>query len=354
VKYKYLLFLIVSVVLVIPAHAQLGGRYAYTFLDQPVSARLAALGGTNISVADNDPNVAFVNPSFISPGINNSLAFNYVNFFASSNFGSFNYAHTFNKVGSFMGSIQFMDYGTFDYADEAGNISGNFGASDFAFNLGWGRQLDSSFSIGATAKLIYSFYEGYNSFGIAVDVAGTYKSKTGWTMSVIASNMGLQITTFTAGQRSPLPFNLQYAISKRLEHVPFMFSFVYNHIEKWNLTYEDPANPSGGIDPITGEPLYKSGAAKFGTQLLSHIVVGAEVYIGKNIVLRGGYNYRRRQELKTVSKPGMVGFSWGIGVRIYKFKINYSRSTYHLIGSPNYLSLVFNLDTFKNGETVRF
>ncbi len=353
-KYKFILIFIISFLAVLQATAQLGGRYAYTFLDQPISARLAALGGNRVSIADNDINVAFVNPSLISPGINNTLAFNYVNFFAGSNFGSFNYAHTFNKVGSFMGSIQFMDYGTFDYADEAGNVSGTFGASDFAFNLGWGRQLDSSFSIGATAKFIYSFYEGYNSLGMAVDVAGTYQSKTGWTMSLIASNMGMQITTFTAGQRSPLPFNLQYAISKRLAHVPFRFSFVYNHIEKWDLTYFDPANPPGGVDPITGEPIEQSGLSKFGDQLLRHIVVGAEIYIGKNLVLRGGYNYRRRKELSIVDKPGMVGFSWGFGVRIYKFKINYSRSTYHLIGSPNYLSLVFDIDSFSNKEKVNF
>ncbi len=354
-KYRYISFLFILTIAVLPARAQLGGRYAFTFLDQPVSARLAALGTNQASIADKDINVAFVNPSFITADINNQLAFNYVNFFAGSNFGAFNYAHTFNKVGSFMGSIQFMDYGKFDYADEAGNTAGTFGASDFSFNIGWGRQLDSLFSIGANLKILNSFYESYNSFGIAVDVAGTYKSKTGWTMSIIASNIGFQISTFSPGeQRAPLPFNLQYALSKRLEHVPFRFSFVYNHIEKWDLTYFDPANPPGGIDPITGEPQEQKGLAKFGDQFMRHIVLGAEIYIGKNIVLRGGYNYRRRKELSIVDKPGMVGFSWGLGVRIYKFKINYSRSTYHLIGSPNYISLVFDLDTFKNDETVRF
>ena len=152
---RYILLSGILFVLTLSGFAQLGGRYAYSFLEQPLSARISALGGNQISVHDNDINAGFVNPSLISPGIDNNIALNYVNFFAGMNFGSAQYARTFNKVGSFMGSIQFMDYGTFDYADEAGNLSGNFGASDFAFNLGWGRQLDSSFSIGATAKLIY-------------------------------------------------------------------------------------------------------------------------------------------------------------------------------------------------------
>ncbi len=351
---RFIFSIFLFVILTGEGYAQLGGRYAYSFLEQPISARIAALGGNQASIQDNDINIGFVNPSLISPGLNNQLALNYVNFFGGVNFGSVQYARTFEKVGSFMGTIQFMDYGTFDYADEAGNLGGTFGASDFAFNVGWGRQLDSSFSIGATAKFIYSFYEGYNSLGIAVDVAGTYQSKTGWTMSLVASNLGLQITTYTAGVRDPLPFNLQYVISKRLEHVPFRFMVIYDHIEKWDLTYTDPANPSGGVDPITGEPQEKTGFSKFSDQLMRHMIFGGEIYIGKNLVLRGGYNYRRRQEMKVNEKPGMVGFSWGLGIRIYKFKINYSRSTYHLVGSPNYLSLTFDIDSFSNDQVVRF
>jgi hypothetical protein len=50
----------------------------------------------------------------------------------------------------------------------------------------------------------------------------------------------------------------------------------------------------------------------------------------------------------------MVGFSWGVGLRIYKFKINYARSTYHQVGSPNYLSLTFDINSFTNDEVVRF
>ena len=71
-----------------------------------------------------------------------------------------------------------------------------------------------------------------------------------------------------------------------------------------------------------------------------------EIIFGKNFILRGSYNYRRRQEMKIADKTGMVGFSWGFGIRIYKFKINYSRSTYHLVGSPNYLTLVFDMNSF--------
>ncbi len=350
---KKIYILVAFLVVFSSSFAQIGGRHSFTFLEMPVSARVAAMGGNVAAIADDDINLGFKNPSLIQTGYDNTIAMNYVNYFTKVNYGSLQYANTFEKIGSFMATLQFMDYGKFTYADEAGNTAGTFGAQDYALVIGWGRVLSDRFSIGANMKLIYSYYESYNSFGMAVDVSGTYRSKTDWTMSLVASNIGAQLSTYIPGERSPLPFNLQYVVTKRLKHVPFLFSVTYDHIEKWDMTYEDPLNPSDGTDPITGEPQYKTGMAKFGDQLMRHFIVGGEIYIGKNIVLRGGYNYRRRQELKLNEKPGMVGFSWGIGIRVYKFKINYSRSTYHLVGSPNYLSLIFDFSSFTKRNKAR-
>lgn len=353
-KENKVLLVLIFVVLSMTSFSQIGGKYAFQFLEQPVSARIGALGGNQLSVNDGDINVGFVNPSMINTSLDNSLGFNYNFLNEGVNYGSLQYANSFEKIGSFLATIQFMDYGTFDYADESGNLSGTFSASDFALNIGWGRQLDSSFSIGATAKFIYSFYESYTAFGLAVDVAGSYTSKNDWTMSLVARNIGSQLKGYTSGQTDPLPFDLQFAVSKRLEHVPFRFSIIFDQLTNWNLAYKDPNNPSGGTDPITGEPQYDSGFAAFGDELMRHLVFGTEVYIGKNLVLRGGYNYKRRQEMQITNAPGMAGFSWGLGVRVYKFKFNYGRAIFNQAGSPNFLSLTFDLDSFTNDTPVRF
>ena len=325
--------------------AQIGGRYAFSFLEKPVSSRVAALGGNTAAINDNDINLGFVNPSLINTKMHHALSLAYVDFFSDINYGFAQYGHHFDKLGSFVGTLQYFHYGTFDYADVGGNTGGTFTASDMALTVGWGRRLSNLFTIGAAFKMIYSANESYNAFGMAVDVAGSYQSETGWDMSLIARNVGIQLTTYTPGERDPLPFNLQYTVSKRLEHVPFRFSMIYDHLEKWNLAYDDPTNPNG-IDPETGELQYNTGFGAFADNMMRHIIIGGEIYIGKNLILRGGYNYRRRQELKMNDKLAMVGFSWGFGVRIYKFKINYSRATYHLNGSPNYLTLTFDLDSF--------
>jgi len=52
------------------------------------------------------------------------------------------------------------------------------------------------------------------------------------------------------------------------------------------------------------------------------------------------------EEMKIESKPGMVGFSWGIGIKVSKFRISYGRSVFHLAGGTNQFSFSMNLDEF--------
>ncbi len=341
-------FLLAGFLFSAPAKGQGYGLKAFSFLQEPVTARLAALGSNVAAIDDNDINIAFVNPSLINPEMNNDLSLSYVNYFAGFNYGLVQFSHTFNKAGSFLMGIQFMDYGRFDYADAAGNRGGTFGAADYALNIGWGRKLSDRFSIGATGKLIYSYYETYNSFGLAVDVAGTYKSATNWIFSLTAANIGLQLAPYVPGTpTAPLPFDLSLALSKRLAHVPFRLVLVYNHIEKWDISYYNTASPPGGIDPLTGQPVALSGFSRFSDQLMRHFVFGGEFLIGKHLIVRGSYNYRRRKELSISQRVGTTGFSWGLEIKVSHFRFSYSRSTYHRAGSPNYFTLSTSLDGFR-------
>lgn len=325
--------------------AQTGGRGVYSFADAPVSARIAALGGLAIPVDDGDISLGLFNPALINEKSHNQLSLSYVDFFSDINYGSVIYGRSFERLGNFSAGLQYYNYGTFDYADEGGQRDGQFSAADYVFVLGWGRQLDSNFSIGANAKFLGSDYESYSSFGLAVDVAGTYKTKSGWLFALTARNIGRELKSFLPSDGYAMPFSMQFGVSKRLDHVPFRIIMMYDRIEKWDLTFESTLNNSG-TDPVTGEIKEQKGAEKFADQLMRHIVVGGEFYIGKNLVLRGSYNYGRRKEMIIPDKLGTVGFSWGMGVRISKFNINYSRSAYHVIGSPNYLTISTNLSGF--------
>jgi hypothetical protein len=82
----------------------------------------------------------------------------------------------------------------------------------------------------------------------------------------------------------------------------------------------------------------------FGKQIMRHIVFGAEILPSENFIIRAGYNYQRRQELKFGERPGMVGLSAGFGLKIKRFHLDYAISQYHLAGSSNLFSLTINFN----------
>jgi len=344
------------------SQAQIGGRHTYEFLNLTSEARVAALGGDFLTFNDNDITLALTNPSLISPGMHNNIGLNFVNYFAKINYGNAMYGRDFDKIGSFVASMQFIHYGDFDWANDAGAILGQFSSSEYALNIGWGRRLTPHFSIGANWKFIYSnfqtqdntfsYLESATSFGMAVDIAGSYIHEEGmFVASLIVKNMGFQFSGYYTGNQEPLPFEMQIGLSKGLKHLPLKFSFLYNHLEKWDLSYEDPANPSGQYDPLTGEVTEESGVESFADNLMRHIVLGGELTIAKIIDVRLGYNYGRRQEMKVQSKLSTVGFSWGVGIRISNFSFSYSRSAYHLAGSPNFFTITTNLEGFSKKKS---
>jgi hypothetical protein len=327
--------------------AQIGGDGVYRFLNMPVSARAAAMGGNFLAIKDGDITQALFNPSLITEEMHNNLALSFVDYFSDINYGYATYAKTFDKVGTYAASMQYLNYGKFVYADETGQEAGTFTANDLALNLGWGRTLDSLFSIGANFKLIYSGYEEYQSFGMAVDVAGSYYNPDKrLTISLIARNIGTQLKPYRSGNYERLPFEINLGFSQRLKHLPFRYSILLTNLQKWDLTYDNPNDPSKQRDPITGEFIEKDGFGEFADKALRHVVLGGEFIPSKFFSIRFGYNYQRRQEMGVYNKMGTVGFSWGVAFMVSKFQFEYSRATYHLNGSPNYITVRVNISDF--------
>ncbi len=335
-------------------HAQVGGNNTFEFLNLPISARVAALGGNNISSRDNDLNITLTNPALLTDSMNNNMALSYVNYFADVNYGYMAYAKKVDKIGLFGGGIQYLDYGKFKNTDEFGNIIGSFKANDLSINLSYANSVfDSNLVVGATLKTIYSAMETYYSWGSAIDLGAAYvRPAKKFTVGFVIKNIGLQWKPYTVGNYEKLPFEMQIGFTKQPKHVPFRLSVTYENLEQWDLTYDDPNNPSTGKDPLTGKTIKQSKFKKYGDQFMRHIVIGGEFLITKNFFLRGGFNYQRRKELGILEKKGMAGFSFGVGFRLYKFHLSYARSAYHLAGASNHFSLSFDINNFYSRKTA--
>ena len=324
------------------AIGQVGGRGVYEFLNLPTSARTAALGGNLISVKDNDLNLGFVNPALLNKTMDNSIVISYVNYFADINYGYTGFSKTYEKYGSFSTGIQYMNYGQFTSAQANGDATGSFTAGDYALNIGWGREFGKYLSTGSNIKFIYSAMEKYGSFGIALDLAGTYYNpEDGFGAAILARTIGSQIIGYRKNNIEALPAEIQIGVSKKLPHAPFRFSLAFENMQRPRMILKDTVS---NINLITGDEEIKQNG--FVDNVLRHFVAGVEILPTKSFSVRLGYNLQRAQELKVDTRPGTIGLTWGFGFRITKFNFSYARAAYHLAGASNHFTITTNLSSF--------
>lgn len=343
---KKLLFAFLIIFTSIQLYAQIGGTHTYDFLNLVNSARVASFGGDVIAINDNDFNLTYHNPALLNPEMNQDMLINYVNYFTDINYGYAAYATNLKNKGTFSGGIQYINYGNFIAADEKGIVTGEFKAAEYAINLIYAQAIDSNFRVGINVKPIISTLEKYTSLGLVADFGVVYnKPQSLFTAALVIKNLGTQLKTYT-GQKESMPFNIQLGISQKLKHAPFLFSITFDHLEKWDLTYEMPKDESI-LNLFPEEEVQESSIDKIADQFMRHILIGVEFNPANNFYVRAGYNYRRRQEMLIESKTSTIGFSWGFGVKISKFHLSYGRATYHLAGASDHFSISTNLDSFR-------
>lgn len=321
----------------------------YRALTDANSARVVALGGLPLPMHDGDLQTAVFNPSSISPEMNNQITMSYVgDFNVGTHFGTVQYSHTFDKVGSFAASVQYYNYGNFQYAEADGYTDGStFNVSDYAITLGWGRELTDKWSIGANLKYAGVQYETGRAGAIGVDVAATYWSYSNWAFTLAGRNIGRQLFIVNMqNDKKWLPFTLDFTASKKLNHLPLTIILGYRDITHWNKIYDDPLHLYDTYDPITGDYTTPSKTSQFFTNLGCHFVIGGELEIGKNLLLRVSYNYADHHNMDVPQKRTLVGLSAGFGVRIKAFQIDYAYSRSNIVGSPHFLSLRLDLSKF--------
>ncbi|MBS1647383.1 MAG: type IX secretion system protein PorQ [Bacteroidetes bacterium] len=329
------------------AFSQVGGNSTYSYLNLPIPARTAALGGSSIALKDDDINMAAQNPALLSEKTSNSLSGSYINFLGAVNYGYVTYGRSFNKIGHFALGIQDVGYGTIQERDEYGNLTGNtYKSNDYNFSIMYARDKDSLWSWGVALKTLYSKYGMYSSVGNAVDFGITYhKASKLFTVSAVLQNLGVQWKSYTGGPREPLPFNFAVGLSKKLKHAPFRFILTYDYLNKWNLAYQLPTDTQT-VDPFTHQPIKQHPFGKFMDKLGRHFIVATEIVVTKNIFLRVGFNYKMRKELSLENKQGLAGFSFGLGFKVSKIQISYAYTQISPVFSMNSITLATNFGSY--------
>lgn len=322
--------------------SQTGGDNVYEFLNLTHSGLVSSLGGTNISLQNNDLNLAYHNPSLLNSEMSDNIALNYVNYFAGINYGLAMYSKTFGTTGNFAAGVTYLNYGSFPATDPSGNITGTFRAAEYSLSLIYSRKIDSLISAGITFKPILSQLEDYNSIGFAFDIGASWHNTSNlFSAGFVIRNIGYEVTTYAGEAREKLPFEIQAGLTQQLPHAPFRFSLTLRHLEKFDLTHQYQNEASAGNG-------YSSG---FLENTMRHMIFGVELIPHKNFYFSAGYNYQRRRELSIPSRSSTVGFSWGFGIRTSALDIEFGRATYHLAGSSNSVSVIVKPRMFYRRST---
>ena len=110
-----------------------------------------------------------------------------------------------------------------------------------------------------------------------------------------------------------------------------------NYVDwEWAKYFDTSIKPR--IDGLTGDTISNTGAS-FGEKLARHFAYQVELAGNGAFSFRLGFNYNRRQELKLEQRPGMSGFSLGLGLKFKKFKLDYGFVIYSKAGFSNTIGL---------------
>ena len=314
--------------------AQTGGDNTYDFLSLTHSGLVSSLGGNNVSLKIDNINLAFHNPALLGGTTIHQAALDYVNYFAGVNYGLALYGWQTAHNANMAGGVTFYSYGKFTEANEEGEITGEFTASEFSFPLIYSRDIDSSFTIGVTFKPVLSHLEKYTSIGFAFDFGASYIHPNGlFSAGLTIKNAGMQLTKYASEERMKLPFIIEAGVSQKLEHAPIRLSLTLIHLEKYNLI----------ADTEDSDSFYIANS-KVLDNLMRHSVIGIEMIPTETFYIAIGYNYLRKREMDSDYNAMSDGFSWGFGINTSLLNIELAKSFFNVTGATTHISMIVKLD----------
>lgn len=335
---KYRILILTFLLLGCSGLSQSGGNASFSFLNLDYGARNTALGGSQITVYDDDLNLGLLNPAALNKDMHQTATFNHGIIPSGINQGQFGYAHHNDNIGTFGFYTKYVSYGRFQRTDETGQELGNFTAGDFIIGTGLGRRLNERLSVGANVNLNMSFYEQYNAFGMSVDLSGMYyNEEKNLTLTAMVRNAGFQFKSYSKSNREIMPINAMLGVSYKFHYAPFRLSVISSNWQQWDLTYNIPGQYEPYLDPLLGDTIVPERPG-FGEKLFRHFIFNTEILISEHLHLRVGFNYLRRQELKIAERPGLSGFSGGVGFHVMKIRFDYGLAFYSAVGMQHQIN----------------
>jgi hypothetical protein len=299
-----------------PAAYASSGTEGAAFLDIPVGAGPAALGGGYSALA-NDAYASTYNPGGLGFMESSQFSGQHLSYLDSIHYEYLSFGVPLPRSSSCSsavdcpgsalgGSIQYLGSGDINGMDAAGNQTGDFSSYYAAYNLSYGRAFSDKLSLGLTGKLIHAKLDDVSASAYAADLGSMYKVNPNLTLAATLTNLGSQLKFLSEGDSLPMAVHVGVA---------------YQPSSHWLVAGE-------GVYPKTGLASFHAGLEWRPIEMLA---------------LRSGYR------TDTVKENSMLaGYSLGLGLNVWGQELGYAWLPYGDLGNTHYVSLLM-----KFGEAER-
>jgi len=304
------------------------GTNVYPFLNIPVSARQAALGGDAVSVRDYDVSFAAVNPGLMNLEQDEMISLNYASYLSDSKYGTISYVKDLEEGHLVSLNARYMDYGKMPRTDESAIIDGEFGAMDASIGLGYAYQFDEDWTVAGSASFVSSRIDNYTSMAVVGNAGVTYHNRqSNETLALVFRNFGYQFKTYN-GLRENVAFRVDLGYTKILDEFPVALTITAHDLQKLNISQDYNNN---------GQEI------SWSRKITDHLSFGAELFPQQAFNIRFGYNVRRGNELAVLDQRSFSGLSAGFGIKISSFRFDYAHVRYHNSSNVNLFGLTLDL-----------
>ena len=345
---RFLAFIFFNLLVGFSSFSQVtGGQSSFSFLQLSNSAKVAAIGGDNVSSFGTDPTMVYKNPALLTKEMSNIASMNVSSYVSGVKNSTAQYVFDHSKIGPVSVGLNYINYGVITRRNEGGTNEGEFFANDFVLHTSKSFQQDN-FSIGFTPKIASSFIEKYSAVAIATDIGGAFKHPSkDFVIGMTIQNIGLVMKNYTEA-KSKLPFNVSAGFSAKPKHMPLKISVTAHHLQQFDIVYDDPNNRNQSVF-VSDSVEYK---VPLGAKILRHFTIGGEFIFHENFNVRVGYNFQRRRELRLDDKSGGAGFSFGMMMKIRGYQFDLTKVYNNYAGRPLYLTVHIDFDKIIKKKTV--
>ncbi|MDR0680374.1 MAG: type IX secretion system protein PorQ [Dysgonamonadaceae bacterium] len=315
-------FTFILFVLFLPVWAQ-KGKSGFDYLLLPHSARSSALGGTNISVIENDISLIYNNPAFLGPEMDLTLNANYLAYIADIGIGNVVFAKSIGDRGAWGIGALYANYGNMKETTENNVILGDLTANDICASFFFSHDLTDKIRGGITGKFLYSNYYHNTAIGLGVDLGLSYYDEDHeFSFGLVGKNIGRQIKAYEE-ELAALPWDIQFGISRKLNHAPIRLSITGVYLKQWKFD-----NLNGAED-------------SFIKTLGKHLILGIDIIPSDNFWIGVGYNLKRSMDMHLQEGNIFGGFSIGAGLKVKSFSVSCAVGKYNLSAT----SFLFGIST---------